>query len=104
MLVGSLGVLVVIGVLVSPLSVGVLGENFVSGLECEIAEPQSSLSRKRQASLVDCQGSMSMEDLQKGTLPLCEKEDSRSGLRSRPWVGGCLPSSRKKDVGLFEQQ
>ena len=57
--VGTLGVPDVIDVLVSPLSVGVPGVDFPSNLECEIAEPQSfSVSRKRQTSLVESQGSM----------------------------------------------
>ena len=56
MLVGSPGVLVVTDVLVSLLSVGVLGVDFPSDLECEFAEPQSfSVSRKRQASLLESQ-------------------------------------------------
>ena len=72
---GSLGVPVVTDVLVSPLSVGVLGADFPSDLECEIAEPQSfSVSKMRQASLMESQGSMSMEDLQEGLLPIARRK------------------------------
>ena len=51
-----------------------LNADFFSDLECNIAEPQSfSVSRKRQASLME-RGSISMEDLQEGTLPFARRK------------------------------
>ena len=74
-LVGSPRVPVVTDVLVSPLLVRVVGVDFLSGLECEIAEPQScSISLKRKASFVESQRSMSMEDLQEGTPPFARRK------------------------------
>ena len=56
MLVGLLGATVVTDVTVSPTSLGVLGEDFLSGSDCEFVESQSfSFSRKRQAFLVESQ-------------------------------------------------
>ena len=55
----SLSVPVVTDVHVSPSSVSVLGEVFLSVPDCEFVESQSfSFSRKRQAFLNECQGSM----------------------------------------------
>ena len=68
-------VLVVIFVSVSPSSVSVLGEDFLSVSDCEFVESQSfSLCRKRQAFLIQSQGGMSMEDTAEEVPPMSRRK------------------------------
>ena len=90
--------LVVTVVPVSHSSVSVLGEDFLSGCDCEFVESRSlSLSRKRQAFLIESQGGMSMEDSPEEVPQMSRGKMQEVDCEVDHGVGRDLPSGRKED-------